>query len=265
MQLFRVLTIAGSDSGAGAGIQADLKTISALGCFGTSAVTAITAQNTQGVVAVAPLSPTIIRQQIRAVLDDIGADVIKIGMVSSCNAIVEELKKESVPILFDPLMISSSGTRLVTEEEVQLFMEQLFPLCSLITPNRAEAEVCSGQAITTRKDVEAVGLQLLDLGPQAVLITGGGQDGDCLVTRDEVEWFEGSFIATQNRHGTGCTLSSAIACYLARGSSLVEAVCKGKEFLRACLARFSDIVVGKGPGPVQPLVLTCEVDYAPIR
>jgi len=249
----RVLTIAGSDSGGGAGIQADLKTIAALGCFGSSAITAVTAQNTESVVEIESLSPQIVGQQIRAVLDDIGTDAIKIGMVSACEAIAESIADAGVPIVFDPLVAAKVGRRLVPEEEVKLFIRHLFPLADLITPNVAEAHLFVGAPL----DIEEAGRRLLKMGPKAALITGDSK-GDCLVTAQGVEWFAAEPLSTRNTHGTGCTLSSAIASYLARGFSMIDAVRGGERFVKGCMERFSGLTFGRGAGPIQPILFTEE-------
>ncbi|MEI6806879.1 MAG: bifunctional hydroxymethylpyrimidine kinase/phosphomethylpyrimidine kinase, partial [Myxococcaceae bacterium] len=235
----RVLTIAGSDSGGGAGIQADLKTFMALGCYGASAITALTAQNTRGVRSIFPVSPSFVAEQIEAVLEDIGADVIKIGML--CNAPIIEavascLKRYSqIPVVLDPVMISQSGHTLLESDAVMALREYLFPRTYLLTPNLDEARALVGEF-----DVESTAHKILSMGPKAVLVKGGHRNSkvvaeaqDYLLSFGKTKgtYYASAWIKTQNTHGTGCTLSAAIAAYLAQNLSLVNAVCHAKSYL----------------------------------
>lgn len=258
MQYTTVLAIAGSDSSGGAGIQADIKTISALGCYAASAVTAVTVQNTCGVSAVHPVPPEIVGAQIRSVCGDLPLNAIKIGMVTDghiIGAIAEAIASCQVPVVFDPVLVSSSGTPLTETQALELLRRRLIPLCFLLTPNLAEAEILSGISIRTDEDRMAAGQALLSLGCRAVLIKGGHLPGndteDVLLTAEEPERayrFHGTRIISKNTHGTGCTLSSAIAAYIARGYGLPEAVRKSKEYLTQALMAGKDVTVGQGCG-----------------
>jgi hydroxymethylpyrimidine/phosphomethylpyrimidine kinase len=256
------LTIAGSDSSGGAGIQADLKTFSALGCYGMSVITAITAQNTHEVTAVHPIPVPDIAAQIDAVLSDIGADAIKIGMLFSpeiAEAVGEGLRRwQAGPVVVDPVMVSKSGDRLLTDPAVESLKRHVFPLAEVITPNLPEAGALLGRPVETREQMEQAARELLDLGPRAVLLKGGHLEGpssaDVLVWRDgssiHTRWFEFERIATKNTHGTGCTLSSAIAAYLARGLALEPAVESARRYIQAAIEAGAGYELGKGHGPV---------------
>ncbi|ADH86310.1 bifunctional hydroxymethylpyrimidine kinase/phosphomethylpyrimidine kinase [Desulfurivibrio alkaliphilus] len=261
----RTLTIAGSDSGGGAGIQADLKTFAALGCFGMSAITAITAQNTRAVTAIHPVPAAMVGAQIRAVLDDIGVDAVKIGMLNTPEVIVEVAQQLTVGgegggggaknIVLDPVMVAKSGDKLLQDEAIAALRRHLIPISTIITPNIPEAEVLSGLQIGNREQMEAAGHALMELGAQAVLLKGGhlvgGESPDCLVTAGgTTRWLEGKRFATPNTHGTGCTLSSAIAAGLAQGLSFTEAVSKAKEYLYRAISAGADYRLGRGHGPV---------------
>lgn len=256
----RALTIAGSDSGGGAGIQADLKTFSALGCFGMSAITAITAQNTCGVTAIHPIPDDIVEAQIRAVLDDIGSDAVKIGMLSSASIIgvvADQLARYRCDnVVIDPVMVATSGDKLLKDDAVSTLKNSLIPLARLITPNIPEAEVLTGTAITDRHSLLGAAETLLDLGPRSVLIKGGhlasGDSPDCLLIRGEAPlWLEAERIETVNTHGTGCTLSSAIAAALAKGMTLKQAVETAKDYISAAIRAGKDYRIGAGHGPVK--------------
>lgn len=249
-----VLTIAGSDSSGGAGIQADLKTISALGCYGASVITAITAQNTVGVRGIAGVPIDMIIQQMQAVFDDMDIHAIKIGMLFSkeiIQALLPLLDDCKTPIVLDPVMISSTGQRLLSEEALET-LKLLFPLATLLTPNIQEAALLANLSIKTHSDMLTAGLELLKYGSQAVLIKGGHLAGhDCLVMQGpETVWFEDPLIQTPNTHGTGCTYSSAIATYLAKGFPLEKAVRRGKQYVYKAILAAKDNVLGKGCGPV---------------
>jgi hydroxymethylpyrimidine/phosphomethylpyrimidine kinase len=259
-QYTRVLTIAGSDSGGGAGIQADLKTISALGCYGMSAITAITAQNTTGVSGVWPLSIECVEQQIHAVLSDIGVDAIKIGMLWSsemARSVAAMIKRFSVEsVVFDPVMVAQSGDTLFAEDDAVNMIRELSPCSLIVTPNIPEATHLVGREIHDIKDMETAARDLTAMGCSNVLIKGGHLDGDEVVDllygsdSDETTLFRGKRIDTRNNHGTGCTLSSAIASFLAHGKNLKTAVDQGKAYITRALAAGSDYETGHGHGPV---------------
>jgi len=251
------LTIAGSDSGGGAGIQADLKTFSALGVYGASVLTAITAQNTLGVSAVHPIPPEIVRAQIDAVLGDLDVRAIKIGMVAEVpviEAIADGLAGSAIPIVFDPVMVAASGDRLIGEGAEEALRRRLLPIASLVTPNLPEAGVLLGEPpVEDVADMEGQAERLAEYA-EAVLLKGGhlaaGDSIDVLVTPAGTTRLGAPRIATDNTHGTGCTLSSAIAAHLARGEPLEEAVAKGKAYLSAALAAADRLSIGSGKGPV---------------
>lgn len=263
-----ILSIAGSDCSGGAGIQADIKTISALGGYAASAITAITAQNTVGVQAVHPLPTDIIRAQIEAVMDDLQPDVLKIGMVHHAaivHVIVECLLKYRPKfVVYDPVMISTSGRRLMNEETVQVIKEELFPLCTLITPNLIEASLLNGQTISTIAEMERVAQKISRRFGTSVLIKGGHLDSedmcDILCCKPSVTaTIPPSFVHTiysnpkiesHNLHGTGCTLSSAIATFLAHGERLEEAVRKAKDYISTAINNAKNMQIGHGNGPL---------------
>lgn len=249
------LTIAGSDSSGGAGVQADLKTFSAIGTYGMSVITAITAQNTLGVIEVEDLSKNIIKKQIEAVFDDIYPKALKIGMVSSPEIILEivdTLKKYNPKyVVVDPVMISKSGYSLLKPESKETLIKKLIPISYIITPNIPEAEEISGRKIKDIEDMKEVGREILKLGPQYVLMKGGHLDGDAvdvLIGDDVFEVFKSEKINRKNTHGTGCTLSSAITSYLALGFDIVNAVKHSKEYITNAIRYSFDI--GNGIGPV---------------
>jgi hydroxymethylpyrimidine/phosphomethylpyrimidine kinase len=258
----RVLSIAGSDSGGGAGIQADLKTISALGCYGMTAITAITAQNTLGVTAIHPVPPDMLSAQMDAVLSDIGADAVKIGMLhdSETIAVVQHcLRQHAVAsMVLDPVMVATSGAVLIQPSAISALVRQLFPVAALITPNLDEASLLVGYALEDEAAMLRAGQQLLDMGAQAALIKGGHMAGgtvcDVLV-RPHVSptWWRDPRIDTINTHGTGCTLSSAIACNLAQGVDLVSAITSARHMVRAAIATGTHIKTGSGSGPLNHL------------
>ena len=255
----RVLTIAGSDSGGGAGIQADLKTFSALGCFGMSAITALTAQNTTAVTGIYPVPAEFVGKQIDAVISDIGVDAVKIGMLNSPEVIKEvakKLKEFSIKnIVLDPVMVAKSGDKLLQNVSINALKNDLIPLACIITPNIPEAEVLSGEKINDRADLEKVAKRLLQLGSEAVLVKGGhfehAESPDCLVLKtDELYWFEAKRIDSPNTHGTGCTISSAIASFLARGEDLLSAVRSAKRYIHSAIVAGAAYKIGHGHGPV---------------
>ena len=256
----RVLTIAGSDSGGGAGIQADLKTIGANGCYGMSVITALTAQNTLGVSGIHGVPTHFVRQQMEAVLTDIGTDAVKIGMLFSPELIVtvaEQLKKFAVTnIVLDPVMIAQSGDKLLQDVAIDALKKHLIPMASIITPNLPEASILLGREITSMDMVHDAAKELCGLGCANVLIKGGhltGEDSDdCLYLgdREEMIFLFAKRIETHNNHGTGCTLSSAIAAGLAKGDTLITAVRKAKQYITGALAAGAAYTIGKGHGPV---------------
>lgn len=254
------LTIAGSDSGGGAGIQADLKTFSALRTYGASVITAITAQNTRAVTAVHDVPADIVGAQIRTVLDDLDVAAIKIGMVSvpaTIEAIAEGLKSFSGAIVLDPVMVAKSGDRLLSEAAIVSLREKLIPLATVLTPNRPEAACLLDVSLATNDDeAEAQGFALLGLGAKAVLMKGGHAEGDTctdLLIRDGQSTLrlEAPRIATKNTHGTGCTLSSAIAAGLAKGLPLDDALREAHDYLHQAILAADHLRVGSGHGPVQ--------------
>jgi len=256
----RALTIAGSDSGGGAGIQADLKTFAALGCYGMSVVTALTAQNTVAVVGIHPVPPDFIAAQLDAVMEDIGADAIKVGMLHSAEVIVtvaERLRRyPQVPIVVDPVMVAKSGDRLLREDAVTALREVLLPLATVVTPNLPEAETLLGRRVRDRDAMNAAAIDLLRLGPRAVVVKGGhlagGDSTDVLALAGEttVRWFQAPRATTSNTHGTGCTYSSAIAAGLARGAGIAEAVEQAKRYLTGAITAGATFKLGGGHGPV---------------
>ena len=249
------LTIAGSDSSGGAGVQADLKTFSALGTYGMSVITAITAQNTKGVFDVEELSKNIIKKQIEVVFDDIEPKAVKIGMVSSPDIILEivdSLKKYNPKFLVvDPVMISKSGYSLLRPEAKDNLIKYLIPMAYITTPNIPEAEEIAGITITTIDDMKIAGEKILAMGPKYVLMKGGHLDGDAidvLIGEDIFEILKSERLDRKNTHGTGCTLSSAITSYLALGYEIKEAVRLSKEYITEAIRNSFDI--GHGVGPV---------------
>ncbi|MDF1485688.1 bifunctional hydroxymethylpyrimidine kinase/phosphomethylpyrimidine kinase [Ramlibacter sp. H39-3-26] len=258
----RVLSIAGSDSGGGAGIQADLKTFAALGCYGMTAITAITAQNTQGVRAIHGVPPDILLAQIDAVLEDIGADAVKIGMLHApevVRVVADAIARHRLDrVVLDPVMVATSGDRLIAEETVDVLVRELFPHVAVITPNLDEAALLLGRpvgAIASADELGAVAGGLLALGAPAVLVKGGHLPGqtvtDLLALRDGTRHaLQSPRIATSNGHGTGCTLSSAIAAHLALGLPLREAVERGRAYILGAIAAGAAVRTGQGAGPL---------------
>jgi hydroxymethylpyrimidine/phosphomethylpyrimidine kinase len=255
----RALTIAGSDSGGGAGIQADLKTFAALGCYGMSVITALTAQNTQAVTGIMPVPPAFIAEQIKTVLSDIGTDAVKIGMLHSAEVIVMVAKTLAelgvTNIVLDPVMVAKSGDKLLLDEAVDALRIWLLPLATIITPNLPEASVLLGRSVETLADMLPAAEELAQLTPGAILVKGGhlstAESTDLLyLSAGEHHRYATARIATANSHGTGCTLSSAIAAGLARGLSVVDAVAAAKEYLTQALQAGAVYRLGHGHGPV---------------
>ncbi|WP_332765685.1 bifunctional hydroxymethylpyrimidine kinase/phosphomethylpyrimidine kinase [Phenylobacterium sp.] len=251
----RVLIIAGSDSGGGAGIQADIKTVTALGGYAATAITAVTVQNTLGVTGVHPIPAAVVEAQARAVLDDIGADAIKTGMLGDV-AMVETVARlldsaRSLPAVIDPVMVAKGGANLLAAEAVAAVRTLLIPRAALLTPNAPEAEALSGLAVATTDDLRRAGEALLRLGARAVLMKGGHVDGvtvvDVLMTPDGETTFEGERLQTRHTHGTGCTLASACATGLAQGMSLTEAVARAWAYVHEAMRRAPGFGAGHGP------------------
>ena len=261
MRYYTALTIAGSDSCGGAGIQADIKTMSALGVYAASAITAITVQNTKGVYGIQNVEPEIVKGQIEAVMEDIHPDAIKIGMVNDCDtirAIAETLKKyqESFQhLVIDPVMVSTSGCRLMQEDALDVFITELLPLATLLTPNIPEAEILANRKIENAEDIKAAAAAISKLGYRYVLIKGGHFDGE-----EKIDYlfedgkqktsYRGISVNTRNTHGTGCTLSSAITSYLAREMDMNTAIAMAKTYLSGAILAGKDIKIGEGHGPV---------------
>uniref|UniRef100_UPI00405713C9 bifunctional hydroxymethylpyrimidine kinase/phosphomethylpyrimidine kinase n=1 Tax=Alistipes sp. TaxID=1872444 RepID=UPI00405713C9 len=259
-----VLSIAGSDSSGGAGIQADLKTFSALGVYGATAITAITAQNTQGVHAQYAIAASMVYDQIVAVMEDISPAVVKIGMLSNqeiARAVADALEQYPAPIILDPVMVSSSGHRLLSIEAQEVVKERLLPMATLLTPNIPEMEALTAMPLTTIEQKSAAAQHLIKLGAQAILLKGGHEEGsrkvDILYRNGDnalsISYFTSPTIATKNIHGTGCTLSAAIAAYMARGHSLEESVSAAKEYITKAIHAGADVSIGHGHGPVNHL------------
>jgi hydroxymethylpyrimidine/phosphomethylpyrimidine kinase len=259
-QYCKVLTIAGSDSGGGAGIQADLKTFSAIGCYGMSVITALTAQNTRGVIGIHAVPPAFAVQQIDAVFTDIGADAVKIGMLYSTElieAVAEALKKHGArKIVLDPVMVAQSGDKLLQDDAVDAIKAHLMPLADVVTPNIPEASVLTGRSLGNWKDAEKAAEILAQYGSRSILIKGGhgaenkSTDLLFLVRENRFVRLEAERIDTRNNHGTGCTLSSAIAGYLAKGNDIEAAVQKAKTFMNRAIAAGARYQIGHGHGPV---------------
>ena len=255
----RALTIAGSDSGGGAGIQADLKTFAALGVFGATAITAVTVQNTKGVSGYEELSPQTVADQVRAVATDIGVDAAKTGMLASApiiRAVAEAIRETGVPnLVVDPVFASKHGHALLAEDAVEALRAEILPLAALVTPNLHEAAGLAGFRVTSRDLMEDAAEAIAAMGPRAVLVKGGPLDAgpadDLLFDGERMTWIEGERIDTPHTHGTGCVLSAAIAAHLARGEDLPGAVRKGKAFVTEAIRHA--LPLGQGIGPVDPL------------
>ena len=261
-----VLTIAGSDCSGGAGIQADIKTMQANGVYAMSAVTALTAQNTTGVYGIMESSPEFLESQLDCVFEDIFPDAVKIGMVSSVPLIQvigdSLIKWKARNIVVDPVMVSTSGSRLLREDAQAALMERLLPLASVITPNIPEAEVLTGRSITGEAQMEEAARRLGEMYPGAVLIKGGHQVSDAndlLYDRGRLVWLRGERIDNPNTHGTGCTLSSAIASNLAKGFPMEESIRRAKAYISGALRAGLDL--GRGSGPMDHGYAIPETDF----
>lgn len=256
-----VLSIAGSDSSGGAGIQADLKTFSALGVYGATAITAITAQNTQGVHSQLAIDPQMVYEQIVAVIDDLHPSYIKIGMLSNADivrVVAGALSGYSIPVILDPVIVSSTGHRLLSIEAQEVVKSQLLPLSTLVTPNIPEMEALTNISLNCYENKVQASKILFDYGAKAILLKGGHEEGDTksdiLFTNSksgiESAIFTSESITTRNTHGTGCTLSSAITAFMARGYDIVEAITEAKRFITEAIRSGADIEIGHGIGPV---------------
>lgn len=255
----RVLSIAGSDSGGGAGIQADLKTFAALGCYGMTAITALTAQNTQGVRAIHGVPPDMLRDQIDAVVEDIGVDAVKIGMLHAPDivlAVAASIDRHRLEkIVLDPVMVATSGAVLIDNPAIEVLVRELFPRATLVTPNLDEAALLVGRPLRNAEDMEAAAHELIVKGARAVLVKGGHLPGDTVIdllltAAGEKRWMQAQRIQSPNTHGTGCTLSSAIAAGLALGQPLTEAVESARVYVRAALLAGSKVKTGAASGPL---------------
>lgn len=254
-----VLTIAGFDGSGGAGIQADIKTISALGCYATSVLTALPVQNTQGVRNIFPIPVEAVAEQIEAILDDIFPDAIKIGMVHTpelVETIVRTLGKyKKVPIVFDPVMVATSGHRLIEEETIQTIIEKLFPIADVITPNMDEAAILAKMEVKTLTEMQLAGEKIKTLSCKNILLKGGHQTTSKITTlfldeEGQTHTFKTKKFETNNTHGSGCTLSSAIASYLAQGKSLLDAISMAQTYAYEAIKNGTDVQTGNGNGPL---------------
>lgn len=255
-----VLTIAGSDCSGGAGIQADIKAISALGGYAASAITAITVQNTCGVTGIHPVPASYVKAQIEAVMTDIKPSAIKIGMINDVEivkTIAESIKKYKPKfVVFDPVMVSTSGCKLIEDKAIEAIKKELIPLSTIITPNLSEAMVLTGDNISDAASMTAAGNKILESGCGAVLIKGGHLEGNdmcdvlCIKGENTPYIYTASKISSKNTHGTGCTLSSSIATYLALGETLREAVRKAKDYVHKGILNGKDVCIGSGHGPL---------------
>ena len=259
MRYARVLSIAGSDSGGGAGIQADLKTFAALGCYGMTAITAVTAQNTCGVSGIHAVPPAMLAAQIDAVAADIGIDAVKIGMLHDpevVEVVADAIRRYQWPhVVLDPVMVAINGDRLIAQETVGVLVQRLFPRVTVITPNLDEAALLLGRTLQGEDELEAAAMDLLALGARAALLKGGHLPGeevvDVLLQRGQPPLrMSHRRIASRNTHGTGCTLSSAIACYLALGHDLSQAVKLARGYILQAIAQGADVQTGQGHGPL---------------
>ena len=258
----RVLSIAGSDSGGGAGIQADLKTCSALGCYGMTAITAITVQNTLGVTGIHGIPLDTVRGQIDAVVEDIGVDAVKIGMLATpevVSVVADAIRRHRITnVVLDPVMVATSGDRLIVPETAQALVNELFPLATVITPNLDEAALLLGRSIDGIAALDAAVADLLAMGARAVLLKGGHLSGDLVMDvlgrqgqqAGDYLRLQSQRIVTHNGHGTGCTLSSAIASFLAQGLALEAAVIEARRYILGAIEAGAEVYTGQGHGPL---------------
>lgn len=259
-QFYNALTIAGFDGSGGAGIQADLKTFSALGCYGMTVLTALPVQNTIKVKSIYDISTICIEEQLRAIFDDIEVHAVKIGMLHR-SEIIESVANllhsyHAINIVLDPVMVAKSGDKLLLPSAIQAMKELLFPMVKMITPNLLEASEILQREIKTKKQMEQAAIDLIDMGPQSVIVKGGHLSGscdDCLCVKNEkteIYWFSNPRIQTNNTHGTGCTFSAAIASFLANGFGITDAVKYAKEYLTRSIEAGAHLKIGHGHGPV---------------
>ncbi|MFZ0665453.1 MAG: bifunctional hydroxymethylpyrimidine kinase/phosphomethylpyrimidine kinase [Acidimicrobiales bacterium] len=252
------LTIAGSDSGGGAGIEADLKTFSALGVFGTVAITAVTAQNTAVVAGVAPMDPEFVRLQVETVVSDFPVAAVKTGMLANSSIVrtVGTMARDGLlpHLVVDPVLVSSSGGRLLDEDAIPVYVETLLPFAEVVTPNLREAKLLSGIEINDVDEMIEAGRRIASYGPAIVVVKGGHLEGanspDVIVSGDDVRVLEAIWIPTKNDHGTGCSLSSAIAAYMARGETVTVSIERAKEFVGRAIAGAVNWSLGSGHGPL---------------
>lgn len=257
-EIIKVLSIAGSDSGGGAGIQADIKTISALGGYACTAITAITAQNTLGVEAISIVDTNILLNQISCVIEDIKPKAIKIGMIADKNQILEVSKLlmayKVENIVLDPVMVATSGSALSNRDSVKELIKSLLPICKIVTPNLKEAKILSGYTLDSEENIIKAGKKILEYGPYSVLIKGGHLEGDCmkdyLFYANNINTFSSKKIETKNLHGTGCTLSSAIAFFIAKGEDIPSSVKYAKAYIDKAILFGVNFNIGSGNGPI---------------
>ncbi len=259
-QFYKVLSIAGFDGSGGAGIQADLKTFSALGCYGATALTSLPVQNTVGVRSIFDISTLCVEEQIKAILDDIQMNAVKIGMLHRqdiIESVAHILGQYTVPnIVLDPVMVAKSGDKLLLPNAIATMKERLFRITTVLTPNLLEASELLGREIQTKAQMEKAALDLIEMGPQAVVVKGGhlkGNCDDCLCLKNpniEIHWLPGPRIQTKNTHGTGCTYSAAIASFLARGFNIFDSVKQAKQYLTKSIEAGAKLNIGRGNGPV---------------
>lgn len=259
-RLYKVLTIAGSDGSGGAGIQADLKTFHALGCYGASALTALPVQNTMGVHSIYDIDVVCLEEQIKAILDDMPINAIKIGMLHR-QEIIESVARilthyNTTNIVLDPVMVAKSGDYLLMPKAISSMREKLLPITTVLTPNLSEASALVGREIRNKSQMEKAALDLIQMGPQAVVVKGGhllGDCDDCLCLKNpslEIHWLSNPRIHTKNTHGTGCTFSAAIAVFLARGFTILDSVNQAKKYLTKAIDAGRQLKIGQGNGPV---------------
>lgn len=257
--IYPVLTIAGFDGSGGAGLQADLKTFSALGCYATTVLTALSVQNTTGVKSIYEVATSCVEEQLKTLFDDIPVNAIKIGMLHRqeiIELVATLLKKHSSNIILDPVMVAKSGDRLLKPQAIAALKQHLLPLTTVLTPNLPEASELLGRPILYKRDMEEAALELTQLGPRAVVLKGGHLNGDCddclciRNTAPEIHWFSSSRIPTKNTHGTGCTFSAAIAAFLARGFTIIDSIKHAKKYLNGAIQAGQHLQIGKGNGPV---------------
>jgi hydroxymethylpyrimidine/phosphomethylpyrimidine kinase len=255
------LTIAGFDGSGGAGIQADLKTFSALGCYGMTVLTALPVQNTKGVRSIYSISEKCVEEQLQAILEDIHVDALKMGMMHRSEiieAVAGTLEKHSLrKIVLDPVMIAKSGDALLTPDAIETMKKRLFPLVTVITPNLPEASSLLQREVSTKLQMEQAAFDLLAMGPEAVVVKGGhlseGSCDDCLCIRSpspKIHWFSSPRIKTKNTHGTGCTFSAAITAYFSKGMDILEAVNQAKKYTSRCIEAGEQFEIGHGNGPL---------------